>query len=325
MEDNKSQKPIKYKILDNEKIIQKIWDIKPSDIDETDVESRIKYIDKIEKTIDFIEEEISKIVDNQYAGDQIKDEQQNNKAQTEKSEIAGAPDEELKNTEIKSEKTETIEGLDEKNEKAEIQDEGTQTFKIPDEELKNAETKSEKTETIEVLDEKNEKAKTQDEETQTSKIPDEELKNAETKSEKTETIEVLDEKIEKAETKNEKSQFDEAKYVNKETYKQNEQNSNYEIDETKKFEKNNIKSDILAEVEAIKRNLEEKRNLLDKTNFEKGTCEKEFKNTFTDLYPNLIKEIEEDKSKKDGLEDVKKSAISERQIISAFEKIMKHE
>ena len=245
MEDNKSQKPIKYKILDNEKIIQKIWDIKPSDIDETDVESRIKYIDKIEKTIDFIEEEISKIVDNQYAGDQIKDEQQNNKAQTEKSEIAGAPDEELK--------------------------------------------------------------------------------NAETKSEKTETIEVLDEKIEKAETKNEKSQFDEAKYVNKETYKQNEQNSNYEIDETKKFEKNNIKSDILAEVEAIKRNLEEKRNLLDKTNFEKGTCEKEFKNTFTDLYPNLIKEIEEDKSKKDGLEDVKKSAISERQIISAFEKIMKHE
>lgn len=285
MEDNKSQKPIKYKILDNEKIIQKIWDIKPSDIDETDVESRIKYIDKIEKTIDFIEEEISKIVDNQYAGDQIKDEQQNNKAQTEKSEIAGAPDEELKNTEIKSEKTETIEGLDEKNEKAEIQDEGTQTFKIPDEELKNAETKSEKTE----------------------------------------TIEVLDEKIEKAETKNEKSQFDEAKYVNKETYKQNEQNSNYEIDETKKFEKNNIKSDILAEVEAIKRNLEEKRNLLDKTNFEKGTCEKEFKNTFTDLYPNLIKEIEEDKSKKDGLEDVKKSAISERQIISAFEKIMKHE
>ena len=285
MEDNKSQKPIKYKILDNEKIIQKIWDIKPSDIDETDVESRIKYIDKIEKTIDFIEEEISKIVDNQYAGDQIKDEQQNNKAQTEKSEIAGAPDEELK----------------------------------------NAETKSEKNETIEVLDEKNEKAKTQDEETQTSKIPDEELKNAETKSEKTETIEVLDEKIEKAETKNEKSQFDEAKYVNKETYKQNEQNSNYEIDETKKFEKNNIKSDILAEVEAIKRNLEEKRNLLDKTNFEKGTCEKEFKNTFTDLYPNLIKEIEEDKSKKDGLEDVKKSAISERQIISAFEKIMKHE
>ena len=285
MEDNKSQKPIKYKILDNEKIIQKIWDIKPSDIDETDVESRIKYIDKIEKTIDFIEEEISKIVDNQYAGDQIKDEQQNNKAQTEKSEIAGAPDEELKNTEIKSEKTETIEGLDEKNEKAKTQDEGTQTFKIPDEELKNAETKSEKTE----------------------------------------TIEVLDEKIEKAETKNEKSQFDEAKYVNKETYKQNEQNSNYEIDEKKKFEKNNIKSDILAEVEAIKRNLEEKRNLLDKTNFEKGTCEKEFKNTFTDLYPNLIKEIEEDKSKKDGLEDVKKSAISERQIISAFEKIMKHE
>ena len=285
MEDNKSQKPIKYKILDNEKIIQKIWDIKPSDIDETDVESRIKYIDKIEKTIDFIEEEISKIVDNQYAGDQIKDEQQNNKAQTEKSKIAGAPDEELKNAETKSEKTETIEVLDEKNEKAEIQDEGTQTFKIPDEELKNAETKSEKTE----------------------------------------TIEVLDEKIEKAETKNEKSQFDEAKYVNKETYKQNEQNSNYEIDETKKFEKNNIKSDILAEVEAIKRNLEEKRNLLDKTNFEKGTCEKEFKNTFTDLYPNLIKEIEEDKSKKDGLEDVKKSAISERQIISAFEKIMKHE
>ena len=285
MEDNKSQKPIKYKILDNEKIIQKIWDIKPSDIDETDVESRIKYIDKIEKTIDFIEEEISKIVDNQYAGDQIKDEQQNNKAQTEKSEIAGAPDEELK----------------------------------------NAETKSEKTETIEVLDEKNEKAKTQDEETQTSKIPDEELKNAENKSERNETIEVLDEEIEKAETKNEKSQFDEAKCVNKETYKQNEQNSNYEIDETKKFEKNNIKSDILAEVETIKRNLEEKRNLLDKTNFEKGTCEKEFKNTFTDLYPNLIKEIEEDKSKKDGLEDVKKSAISERQIISAFEKIMKHE
>ena len=285
MEDNKSQKPIKYKILDNEKIIQKIWDIKPSDIDETDVESRIKYIDKIEKTIDFIEEEISKIVDNQYAGDQIKDEQQNNKAQTEKSEIAGAPDEELK----------------------------------------NAETKSEKTETIEVLDEKNEKAETQDEETQTSKIPDEELKNAENKSERNETIEVLDEEIEKAETKNEKSQFDEAKCVNKETYKQNEQNSNYEIDETKKFEKNNIKSDILAEVEAIKRNLEEKRNLLDKTNFEKGTCEKEFKNTFTDLHPNLIKEIEEDKSKKDGLEDVKKSAISERQIISAFEKIMKHE
>ena len=285
MEDNKSQKPIKYKILDNEKIIQKIWDIKPSDIDETDVESRIKYIDKIEKTIDFIEEEISKIVDNQYAGDQIKDEQQNNKAQTEKSEIAGAPDEELK----------------------------------------NAETKSEKNETIEVLNEKNEKAKTQDEETQTSKIPDEELKNAENKSERNETIEVLDEEIEKAETKNEKSQFDEAKCVNKETYKQNEQNSNYEIDETKKFEKNNIKSDILAEVETIKRNLEEKRNLLDKTNFEKGTCEKEFKNTFTDLYPNLIKEIEEDKSKKDGLEDVKKSAISERQIISAFEKIMKHE
>ena len=65
--------------------------------------------------------------------------------------------------------------------------------------------------------------------------------------------------------------------------------------------------------------------MLDKTNFEKGTCEKEFKNTFTDLYPNLIKGIEEDKSKKDGLEDVKKSAISERQIISAFEKIMKHE
>ena len=285
MEDNKSQKPIKYKILDNEKIIQKIWDIKPSDIDETDVESRIKYIDKIEKTIDFIEEEISKIVDNQYAGDQIKDEQQNNKAQTEKSEIAGAPDEELK----------------------------------------NAETKSEKNETIEVLDGKNEKAETQDEETQTSKIPDEELKNAENKSERNETIEVLDEEIEKAETKNEKSQFDEAKCVNKETYKQNEQNSNYEIDETKKFEKNNIKSDILAEVETIKRNLEEKRNLLDKTNFEKGTCEKEFKNTFTDLYPNLIKEIEEDKSKKDGLEDVKKSAISERQIISAFEKIMKHE
>ena len=185
--------------------------------------------------------------------------------------------------------------------------------------------KSEKNETIEVLDGKNEKAETQDEETQTSKIPDEELKNAENKSERNETIEVLDEEIEKAETKNEKSQFDEAKCVNKETYKQNEQNSNYEIDETKKFEKNNIKSDILAEVEAIKRNLEEKRNLLDKTNFEKGTCEKEFKNTFTDLYPNLIKEIEEDKSKKDGLEDVKKSAISERQIISAFEKIMKHE
>ena len=75
--------------------------------------------------------------------------------------------------------------------------------------------------------------------------------------------------------------------------------------------------------EYLKKKLEEKKQQLDKSNFQKGICEKEFKNAFEDLYPDLIKELDNERSKKDGLEDVKSIAISEEEMISALDKIEK--
>ena len=67
---------------------------------------------------------------------------------------------------------------------------------------------------------------------------------------------------------------------------------------------------------------EKKKLELNKCNFEKGTCEKKFRETFSDIYPELINRIQNDKNKKDGLVDLENAAISENLINTALNKII---
>lgn len=195
MLNNESERNIRKKILNNESIIQKVIETSPTDLDENDVESRIKYIDRIERTINFIEGKIE-------------------------------------NDHLKKENT-------------------------------------------------------------------------------------LNNKIQQANV---------AKNISTESKYENEGQKDSSFKTTKEiFDKQNYNKKSLEEetIEKLINELEEKKQLLDKTNFKKGICEKEFKNVFEDLYPDIIKEIEKEKNKKDGLEDLKRISISEEEIISALNKIEK--
>lgn len=195
MLNNESERNIRKKFLNNESIIQKVIETSPTDPDENDVESRIKYIDRIERTINFIEGKIE-------------------------------------NDHLKKENT-------------------------------------------------------------------------------------LNNKIQQANV---------AKNISTESKYENEDQKDSSFKTTKEiFDKQNYNKKSLEEetIEKLINELEEKKQLLDKTNFKKGICEKEFKNVFEDLYPDIIKEIEKEKDKKDGLEDLKRISISEEEIISALNKIEK--